>query len=117
MPNLAGYSPGDTVTFTAPSGGVVNGSVYQIGNIIGVSATTADEGEEFELITRGVFLLPKATGTAWTEGLLLHWDDGDSEFNTSALGNFPAGCAAAAAASAAAVGLVRLNGIAAADGA
>ena len=108
--------PGDVQTFTAPSGGVVSGGVYKIGQVLVVAAFDAAQGAEFEGKIRGVFSeMPKATGTGWTEGALLYWDVADGEFNTSASGNRLAGHAAVAAGSADATGTVYLDGVSRVD--
>ena len=52
--------PGDTVTVTAPTGGVTSGSGVLIGGLFGIDAFDAAEGNEVEIATRGVFQLPKA---------------------------------------------------------
>lgn len=69
--------PGDVVTLTAPAGGVVSGTAYQIGSLFVVAGDDAAAGESFPAYTKGVFTLPKTDGgsTAWTEGALLYWDD------------------------------------------
>jgi predicted RecA/RadA family phage recombinase len=103
---------GDVVTLTAPSGGVTSGNGYKIGQLFVVAANTAAATEEFEGKTDGVYTLPKTTGTAWTEGVLLYWDDSTDKATTVAEDNLLIGCAAAAADSADATGAVRLNGTA-----
>lgn len=106
--------PGQTVTFTAPSGGVTSGLGYKIGQMFVVATNDVAETEEFEGLAVGVAELVKASG-AWTEGALLYWDDTAKNVTTTASGNLLIGCAAAAAASGATVGEVRLNGIASDD--
>jgi predicted RecA/RadA family phage recombinase len=101
--------PGNTLTFTAPSGGVTSGLGYKIGQLFVVAAITAAEGDEFEGKTDGVYTLPKTTGAAWTEGQLLYWDDTNDKVITTATGNLLIGCAAAAAGSDDTTGTVRLN--------
>jgi len=102
---------GDVQTLVAPEGGVVSGGVYQIGQVIAVAQADAAAGADFEGVIRGEFSgMPKATGTAWTQGALVYWDVADGEFNTSSSGNRLAGHATAAAASADATGSVYLDG-------
>lgn len=60
--------PGDVLTLTAPSGGVVSGTAYLIGGLLVVAQNTAAQGVAFEGRTVGVFTLPKATGQTWSEG-------------------------------------------------
>ena len=106
--------PGATVTLTAPAA-ITSGLGYKIGQLFVVATNDADSGDEFEGRVVGVVELVKETGTAWTEGLLLYWDDTAKDVTTTSAGNLLIGCAAAAATSGAAVGEVRLNGIAALD--
>jgi predicted RecA/RadA family phage recombinase len=103
--------PGDDMTFTAPSGGVVSGNAYLIGALLVVAKNTVAEHLPFPGAAKGVVTLPKHTGTAWTEGELLYWDDGAGEITTVATSNTRAGVAAAAAASGDTTGTVRLSGV------
>lgn len=101
---------GETMTFTAPSGGVVSGKAYLIGAILVVAANAVAQTLPFPGAAEGVFTLDKATGTAWTEGELLYWDDTAKKITTVATGNTRVGVAVAAALSAATTGDVRLSG-------
>lgn len=109
---------GDVMTFTAPAGGVVSGTGYKIGQLFVVAQADAAAGEQFAGVAVGVHDLPKNGAQAWTEGQLLYWDNGNSRVDTAAGAgaNLLIGCAAADALAADAEGLVRLNGIARADG-
>lgn len=107
--------PGNTLTLTAPVGGVTAGSAYKIGQILVVAACDAAAGEEFEGQTCGVFDLPKNTAQALTEGALVYWDTTPGELTTTAAGNLLVGVAVAAALAADTTGRVRLNGIGAID--
>lgn len=103
--------PGDSMTLTAPGGGVTSGSVYKIGQLLVVATHDADAADAFVGKTTGVFSdMPKATGQSWTEGAALYWDNGAGKFTTTASGNLLAGCAAEAAGSSDTTGTVRLNG-------
>lgn len=104
--------PGETLTFTAPVGGVVSGNAYMIGALLVVAAYTAAAGERFEGTRVGCFTLPKAAGTAWTEGQLLYWDTANSNLVTAQSATARrVGCAASAALSAATTGEVMLVGV------
>lgn len=105
-------SSGQTLTLTAPGGGVVSGGVYKINDLIVVAAADAAAAAEFEGQTVGVFTVAKTTGEAWTEGSKLYWNNSTSKFTTTSGGNTLAGVAAAAASSGAATGQVRLDGVA-----
>lgn len=60
--------PGDTVTVTTPAGGVVSGDGVLIGALFGVAAFTAPENAPLEIMTEGVFELPKAPVEALSAG-------------------------------------------------
>jgi predicted RecA/RadA family phage recombinase len=104
--------PGDSLTLTAPGGGVVSGNVYLIGVLLVVAAITAAATEPFTCMARGVFDVPKAPSQAWTEGAAVYWDAGNSRFTTTAGGNTLAGVAVLAVGSGAGetTGRVFLNG-------
>jgi len=102
---------GDTITLTAPVGGVVSGNGYVIGSLLVVAAFTAAAGASFEGRATGVFMLPKATGSAWTEGQMLYWDTANNNLVTAqSLTARRVGIAAAAAASGDTSGVCRLTG-------
>ena len=104
--------PGEVIELTAPTGGVVKDVPVLIGALVVIPTVTAAQTVAFSALVVGVATVPKATGTAWTEGAKLYWDVADTEFNTSASGNTLAGVAAAAAASGDATGKIRLDGVA-----
>ncbi len=64
---------GRTLTVTAPAG-VASGELVVVGRIVGVAAFDAVSGAEVEVVTEGVFTLPKVTGTVVTAGDALYWD-------------------------------------------
>jgi len=102
----------EVVELTAPVGGVVSGGAYQIGQLFVVAVASAPAGSKFSALTEGVTNLPKATGSAWAEGSLLYWDSTANNLTITATGNLLVGVAVSPAASAAATGRVRLNGVA-----
>ena len=74
----------DEIEFTAPAGGVLSGSAYLIGSLVVVAQANAAAGDRFIGATEGVFVnMPRATGTAWTEGQLLYWDSAAGNFATA----------------------------------
>lgn len=102
--------PGDTLTFTAPGGGVVAGAVVRIGTIVGIATSTVAAGLPFELAVKGVFLVAKIAGVAWAEGALIYHDSTANNFGTVVSATtMRAGCAAVAALSGDVVGYVRLS--------
>lgn len=108
---------GDRLTLTAPSGGVVTGLPYQIGQLVVIAAQTADAGASFIGVTEGVFSVPKVGSQAWTVGAVVYFDTENARFTTTATGSLMAGCAVAAVGSGAGetTGIVRLNGVARPD--
>ena len=108
--------PGAVLTFTAPSGGVVSGTLYIINNTACLALTSAADGAAFEAAIEGVFRLPKAPSQAWLQGARIMWDNTSNKraSNATTTGFFPIGIAEGAVAGGAGdtVGVVRLNGIA-----
>lgn len=108
--------PGSTVTFVAPSGGVVAGKLYIINNTACVALGNAAEGASFEAAIDGVWDLPKAPSQAWNQGARIMWDNTANQRASTATttGFFPVGIAVRAVAGGAGdlVGRVRLNGVA-----
>jgi len=102
---------GDTLDFTAPSGGVVSGSPVIIGGQLVVPAVTAAEGAVFAAKTTGVFSLKAegaVSGQAWAEGDTLYWDNTNKQFTKTSSGNTKRGHAVAAKLTADVVGSVKL---------
>jgi predicted RecA/RadA family phage recombinase len=105
--------PGESMTYTAPMGGVTSGVGVQIGQILVIAAITAAAGDPFTGITCGVISHAKAGSQAWAEGAIVYWDEGNKRFTTVAAGHLQAGTAAAAVGAGAGetTGVVRLDGI------
>ncbi len=105
-------SEGKDVTLAAPTGGVVSGTVYQIGQLLLVAATTVAQTLPFVGRTVGVFSVPKVGSQAWTVGAVVYWDDTNKYFTVTATGSMLAGVALVAVGSGAGetTGVVRLNG-------
>ena len=66
---------GDMITVTAPTGGVTSGQGVLVGNLFGVAANTAAEGESVEIATIGVYELPKLASAVIAAGARVAWDD------------------------------------------
>lgn len=103
---------GEVLTMIAPSGGVVSGSGYKIGDVFGVAAVTAAAGAEFALDLEGVYPLPKAATITPAPGVKLYWDDTAKNVTTTVTANTLIGAHAGkvAAGAADATIRVRLNG-------
>lgn len=105
--------PGDQLTLTAPTGGVVAGLAYLIGNLLVVALATVAQALPFAATPEGVHSVVKAGTQAWTEGAIVYWDNTAKVFTTVSTANYRAGVAVAAVGAGAGetTGLVRLNGI------
>lgn len=77
--------PGEIITLTAPSGGVVSGTAYLIGTLVVIATATVAQTLPFAALAVGVVDVPKVNDEAWTEGLKLYWDDTAKKF-TSVVG-------------------------------
>lgn len=102
---------GDTLTMTAPAGGVVGGALVVLGSLFGVAAQSAPAGADFDLVTEGVFNLPKKTGETPAIGAKVYWETATSSVTTTPTGNTLIGVhvGKAAAVAGAATLLVKLN--------
>lgn len=106
---------GNVLSVAAAAATVASGQVVIVGSLIGVAATPAATGQPYELNLDGVYEVPKAAGSAWTQGQTLMWDASASAFApvaTAASGDVNgAGTSAwAAAGSSDTLGLVRFAG-------
>ncbi|MGH0031732.1 MAG: capsid cement protein [Myxococcota bacterium] len=74
--------PGDTITLTAPSGGVTVNVPIVIGNgLLVIPLRTASAGATFEAIPANggpVVTLPADNADTFNEGEPVYWDDGNS---------------------------------------
>lgn len=102
--------PGNTITLTAPTGGVSSGDGVLVGAFFGVAKYDASAGDPVEVDLVGVWDLPKAAG-ALSEGDVVYWDPTAGEVSDDDGGYF-IGAVTQDALSADATARVRLNGIA-----
>lgn len=65
---------GDIIEVSAAAGAVASGQAVAIGAILAVANGPAAAGEPYNAKRTGVFYLPKAAGSAWTQGQPLRWD-------------------------------------------
>ncbi len=103
---------GRVVTVAAPTGGIASGGGVLVGNLFGVAAFAAAEGEPLEVVTIGVFRLPKASAAVLTVGSRVAWDVTSKVINVPASGRVPIGVATEAAGNGATSVAVRLDGVA-----
>ena len=106
---------GDVLTYANTGSAIASGAVVAIGSLIGIALTDiAATSGTGPVQIEGVFTVPKATGSAWTQGCKLNWDASAGKFDigtaTPAAGDVSVCCvAAAAAASGDTTGKVLLN--------
>lgn len=103
---------GHVITVTTPAGGILSGEGLIVGNIFGVAAYSAAEGDPLELATTGVYKLPKATAAVLTVGARVAWDNTAKNINVPGAGRFPVGVATEAAGNGVTGVAVRLDGVA-----
>lgn len=102
---------------TAPYA-VASGAGCLVGALFGIAMVTAAINEAVNIALSGVFSgVAKATGTAWTAGDLLYWDNTAKELTKVSAANRLVGVAFADAASGDATGSVYLPGMLALTGA
>lgn len=101
--------PGDTLTIPAPAA-IASGAVVITGKIIGIAAGTAESGKPVDVVTVGVFDLPKVGADAFTLGADVYWDAEDDLATVTSSGNTRLGVAVAAAGAGVATVNVRLTG-------
>jgi predicted RecA/RadA family phage recombinase len=81
-----------------------SGQGVLVGGLFGVCLTDTASGAVGSVETHCVATLPKLTGTAWTQGARVFWDDTLKQVDTTNTSDFCIGYAAAAAASGDATG-------------
>lgn len=103
---------GEYLTLTAPYA-VSSGDGVQVGQIIGVALTDADNAASVNVALEGVFDVTKEASSEFTAGALVYWDNVNKCMTPDAAiigqGNTKAGVAIAAAAAADAAVRIRLN--------
>lgn len=99
-----------TIEVTAPYD-VTSGDGVLVGSLFGVAEFSAKQGERVNMSREGVFELPKTNAEAWTEGVIVYWDDTAHEVTTddNAAANVKIGYAAAVAANPSASGDVLIH--------
>lgn len=101
--------PGDSLAVVAPSGGLVSGQAVLIGNLFGVAVYAAAAGASAQIVTEGVFTLPKAASIAFAQGDRAYWDAAAGNVTSTASGNKWIGVVTTAVAGSATAANVRLN--------
>jgi predicted RecA/RadA family phage recombinase len=103
---------GVMITVTAPSGGVTSGQGVLLGNLFGIAAKTAAEGDSVQIATVGVYELPKLVSAVIAAGARIAWDDTAKQVVLPGTGMVPIGIATLAAGNGIATVRVRLDGVA-----
>lgn len=88
---------GVNLTLPAPTD-VLSGDVVIVGTILGIAAGSAASGTDMDLVTGGVFRLPKVSALAITIGEAVYWDSTAKLVTKTASGNTKLGAAVTAAA-------------------
>lgn len=101
--------PGNTVTVDAPTGGAASGDGVLIGSLFGVAAYTAPENSPLEIVTEGVFDLPKMTGETFVQGAKVYWNAAEKKGTSTVSSNSWVGVALQAANTTATIVRLRLN--------
>lgn len=100
---------GSNLTLTAPYA-VTSGAGVKIGAIFGVAAGTAASGATVDVVTHGVFDLPKVSTDTFAVGAAVYWDDTAKLVTSTTSGNTKIGVAVAAADNPSGFARLRLNG-------
>ncbi|WP_353641371.1 DUF2190 family protein [Mesorhizobium sp. WSM2239] len=100
---------GENLTVTAPYA-VSSGDGVLKGSIFGVAAGDAESGAEVDLVTVGVFKLPKVSTDVMAVGDVVYWDDTAKLVTTTATDNTMIGVSVATAGNPSGTTDVRLNG-------
>jgi predicted RecA/RadA family phage recombinase len=101
--------PGINLTLVTPET-VLAGAGLLIGSIFGVASSDAVLGSNVDLVTEGVFELPKVSAQAMTLGAKVYWDSAAKLVTTVSAGNTLIGTAVVVAPNPSPTATVRLNG-------
>jgi len=100
---------GENLSLPAPYA-VSSGDGALIGSIFGVAAGDAELGAEVDLVTVGVFTLPKVSTDVMAVGNAVYWDDTAKLVTVTATDNTKIGVSVAVAVNPSGTTDVRLNG-------
>lgn len=101
---------GDNITIAAAPYAVTSGGGCLTGLIFGVAAGDAESGASVDLVTVGVFDLPKVAANVFAVGAAVYWDDTAKVVTSTTTDNTKIGVAVTAAPNPSASVAVRLNG-------
>lgn len=100
---------GENITVTATAMAKSEDGVL-MGKLFGVASGDAEIGEPLDIVTVGVFNLPKVSTDVIAVGAFVYWDDTTKLVTTTAGGNTKIGVAVTAAGNPSGAVNVRLNG-------
>ncbi|MFC3690973.1 DUF2190 family protein [Chenggangzhangella methanolivorans] len=100
---------GENITIPSPAV-VASGDLVVVGALYGVAAGDAETGADLDLVTVGVFDLPKVSALAINAGDKVYYDSTAKLVSKTASGNTYIGVAVTAAVNPSATVNVRLNG-------
>ena len=100
---------GENITVTAADD-ATSGQGVLVNKLFGIAAGDAAIGADLDLVTVGVFDLPKVSTDAIAVGAFAYWDDTAKLVTTTASGNTKIGVAATVAGNPSGTVNIRLNG-------
>lgn len=100
---------GENLTVPAPAN-VLSGEGVLVGSIFGIAAEDALSGVDVDLVTEGVFDMPKVSALAIAIGDKVYFDAATKLVNKTSSGNTMIGVATTAAANPSGSVNIRLNG-------
>lgn len=102
---------GKSITCTASGSAAVAGVPYIIGQLVVIPHTSAEDGEDFEGTTKGVWVIAKTSANTPAQFANAYWDDTAKEVTTTATANTLIGVFAQAYANGDTEAEVILNGV------
>ena len=100
---------GENLTIAAPND-VASGGGAKSGLIFGVAAADALSGADVDLVTVGVFDLPKVSTDVFAVGAAVYWDNAAKLMTSTTSGNTKIGVVVVAAPNPSGTVTLRLNG-------
>ena len=100
---------GENLTIAAPYN-VTSGGGVKSGLIFGVASGDALSGADVDVVTVGVFSLPKVSTDVFAVGAAVYWDNTAKLMTSTTTSNTKIGVAVVAAANPSGTVIVRLNG-------
>ena len=100
---------GENLTIASPYD-VTSGAFLKSGLIVGVASGDALSGADVDVVTVGVFDLPKVSTDVFAVGAVVYWDYTAKLMTSTTSGNTKCGIAIVAAANPSGTVTVRLNG-------